>query len=222
MTLPGAVGLSELRVYDWLAADGLCGGSPHLHLACSEAYIVVEGSGSVQTLTWSGFEETPLEPGAVVTFTPGTIHRLVNADGRLRIVVVMQNSGLPEAGDAVFTFPPEVLADPVRYGQAAAAPDAEAARLRRDLALEGFAVLKEAGQEALAEFHEAALRIVEGKLDAFDKRWREGARAAADATGEHLTALRRGDVSHLRSAEVSTAQPEQRLGMCGRLQAYSP
>jgi hypothetical protein len=30
--LPGAVGLTALRVYDWDAADGLCGGSPHVHL----------------------------------------------------------------------------------------------------------------------------------------------------------------------------------------------
>src|SRR4051812_34273267 len=104
MMFPGGVGVSDLRVYDWPTADGLCGGSPHIHLLCAEAYVVVEGSGSVQTMTWQGYAETPLTPGAVVTFTPGTIHRLVN-DGGLRIVVVMQNSGLPEAGDAVFTFP---------------------------------------------------------------------------------------------------------------------
>src|SRR5262245_55872195 len=115
---PGGVGVSGLRVYDWATADGLCGGSPHLHLACPEAYVVVAGEGAVQTLTWDGYAETPLRPGAVVWFTPGTIHRLVNGDGRLHIVVIMQNSGLPEAGDAVFTFPPAVLDDPEQYDRA--------------------------------------------------------------------------------------------------------
>src|SRR5262249_2793804 len=124
--LPGAVGVSGLRVYDWPTADGLCGGSPHVHLTCAEAYVVVAGEGSVQTLTGDGFAETPLRPGTVAWFTPGTIHRLVNGDGGLHIVVIMQNSGLPEAGDAVFTFPPEILADPDAYGWAAALrPDPE-------------------------------------------------------------------------------------------------
>ncbi|WP_327084973.1 cupin domain-containing protein [Nonomuraea sp. NBC_01738] len=217
MTLPGSVGLSDLRVYDWPAADGRCGGSPHMHLVCTEAYVVVEGSGAVQTLTWSGFAETPLEPGAVVSFTPGTIHRLVNGDGRLRIVVVMQNSGLPEAGDAVFTFPPDILSDPVRYGEAASPADV---RGRRDLAMTGFTRLRELGRAAVEEFHEAALGIVAGRLDAFEERWLAGARAAADATGDQLAALRRGDVAHLRAAGVSTLSPTPRPGMCGDLLAY--
>ncbi len=42
--------------------------------------------------------------------------------GDLRITVLMQNGGLPEAGDAVFTFPPEVLADPGAYAAAATLP----------------------------------------------------------------------------------------------------
>ncbi|NUR93282.1 MAG: cupin [Nonomuraea sp.] len=215
MMLPGAVGLSELRVYDWEAADGLCGGSPHMHLACSEAYVVIEGEGSVQTLTWSGYAETPLVPGAVVTFTPGTIHRLVNADGRLRIVVLMQNSGLPEAGDAVFTFPPDVLASAERYGQAASPADP---RARRDLALAGFLRLRESG--GLADFHEAALRIVADRLPDFERRWHAGAREAAETTGHHLAALAQGDLSHLREATVTTIGSDPRTGMCGNLRAY--
>lgn len=43
--LPGAVGLSHLSAYDWEAADGVCGGSPHLHLVCTEAYVVTGGRG---------------------------------------------------------------------------------------------------------------------------------------------------------------------------------
>ena len=120
--LPGAVGLSHLSAYDWEAADGVCGGSPHLHLACTEAYVVTGGRGAVQTLTApTAYRDIPLEPGSVAWFTPGTVHRMVQG-GDLRITVLMQNSGLPEAGDAVFTFPPEVLADPERYAAAAALP----------------------------------------------------------------------------------------------------
>jgi mannose-6-phosphate isomerase-like protein (cupin superfamily) len=96
--LPGGVAISHLSVYDWPAEDGRCGGTPHMHLACSEGYVVTGGHGVVQTLTASGFEATRLQAGTVDWFTPGTIHRLVN-EGDLRITVLMQNSGLPEAGD---------------------------------------------------------------------------------------------------------------------------
>ncbi|WP_165986617.1 cupin [Streptomyces sp. YIM 98790] len=219
---PGAVGISDLRVYDWPTADGVCGGSPHMHLVCAETYVVTGGEGSVQTLTWSGYAETPLKAGSVVTFTPGTIHRLVNGDGRLRITVVMQNSGLPEAGDAVFTFPAGVLADDDAYASAAAITDADGARRRRDLAIEGFLQLRAAGEEALAGFHAAAARIVAPRLDTFEERWRAGAVAAADATGAQLAALREGDTGHLRNATVTTVPAAERLGMCGRLQAFLP
>ena len=47
--LPGAVGLSHLSAYDWEAADGVCGGSPHLHLVCTEAYVVTGGRGATAT-----------------------------------------------------------------------------------------------------------------------------------------------------------------------------
>ena len=41
---PGAIAASHLRVYDTEAPDGLAGGTPHLHTACTEAYWVVAGS----------------------------------------------------------------------------------------------------------------------------------------------------------------------------------
>ena len=69
------------------------------------------GRGAVQTLSGEGYDEQALAPGVMLWFTPGTVHRLVN-DGELDILVVMQNAGLPEAGDAVLTFPPEILGDP--------------------------------------------------------------------------------------------------------------
>ncbi|KUO08417.1 cupin domain-containing protein [Streptomyces sp. DSM 15324] len=225
--LPGGVALSHLCVYDWPAADGLRGGTPHLHLACSEAYVVTGGRGAVQTLTASGYEVTPLAPGTVAWFTPGTVHRLID-EGGLRITVLMQNGGLPEAGDAVLTLPPEYLADPRAYAAAttipADAPEEEQARIaraRRDLALEGYHALREA-PEGLAAFHRAAAALVRPRIDAWRARWRRGALAAAEATGEQLDRLARGDAGHLADAVVRSEQPSQhgRFGMCGRLDVY--
>jgi mannose-6-phosphate isomerase-like protein (cupin superfamily) len=115
-TFPGATGLSEVTIYDWPGADGCAGGSPHMHTASTEAYVVLEGSGRLETLNSDGFTSSPLEPGAVLWFTPGTVHRAINDSGNLRVLVVMQNAGLPENGDAVMTFPPEHLADAEAYG----------------------------------------------------------------------------------------------------------
>lgn len=123
---PGGTGLTALDVYDWSSEDGLCGGTPHVHLACSECYVVVSGHGALHTLTVDDVREVTLDPGDVVWFTPGTVHRSVNADGSLRVVAVMSNGGLPEAGDAVMTLPSAYLADPERYRQAVSlgGPDA--------------------------------------------------------------------------------------------------
>jgi mannose-6-phosphate isomerase-like protein (cupin superfamily) len=231
--LPGGVGISRLCVYDTTGPDGVPGGSPHIHLACAEAYIVIGGAGAVQTLSAAGFAEHELTAGTVLWFTPGTVHRLVNHGG-LDIVVVMGNSGLPEAGDAVLTFPPEVLADPDRYAEATALPgggrpgaDVTAAYRRRDLAVEGFQRLREAvdrdGPEAMAGFYAAAVKLKQPQLDAWRTRWEHGPLRAATLTGEHLDALARGDGTHLAGAAVhGRPQPVEqgRLGMCGLLNTY--
>ncbi|MFK3980891.1 cupin domain-containing protein [Micromonospora sp. NPDC050397] len=233
LPLPGGVGVSRLCVYDTVAPDGTVGGTPHLHLCCAEAYVVAAGTGQVQTLTLSGYRETPLRPGAVVWFAPGTIHRLVNHGG-LEIVVLMQNSGLPEAGDAVLTLPPELLADPTRYAAAVALPgggapggDPAAAYARRDLAVRGFERLRDRAVDGdlapLREFHAAAIRLVRPQLDAWRDRWRAGALRAAEQTGEHLDALARGEAPHLADAAVREfAEPRERArqGMCGLLDTY--
>jgi mannose-6-phosphate isomerase-like protein (cupin superfamily) len=230
---PGAVGVSRLRVYDWPTLDGRPGGgTPHLHTTCTEGYVVTAGSGTVQTLTTSGYQEIPLEPGTVAWFTPGTIHRLTN-DGGLEITVVMQNTGLPEAGDAVLTLPQDLLAAPGTYGDAvripADVPEAEqvkAARTRRDLATRRFLQLREATEsgdpEPLAAIQRAAAELVRPRLDDWEKRWGEGALAAARATGEQIDALRRQDAHHLTEARVVStgAAATGRFGMCGRLDVY--
>jgi mannose-6-phosphate isomerase-like protein (cupin superfamily) len=229
--LPGGVGLTALAVYPWEAADGRCGGAPHVHLCCTECYVVVGGTGRLQTLTADGVGEQPLRPGDVVWFTPGTVHRAVN-DGDLQVVVVMQNSGLPEAGDAVLTLPPEHLADRVAYDRATALagpdglPSPERARARRDLAVAGFTELvrrTESGDgAALEEFYAAAAALVRPRLGAWRDRWKEGAVAAAERTGLQIDALAAGDHVHLRGARVMRAErPAQDvLGMCGYLAPY--
>ncbi len=227
--LPGGIGLSRLRVYDWPAApgsDGFCGGTPHMHLACTEAYAVVGGSGAVQTLTADGAASTPLAAGDLVWFTPGTVHRLVN-DGDLRIVVLMQNAGLPEAGDAVFTFPAEILADADAYAEAAALDPADpegAARERRELALSGFTVLRQrladGDPAAMTDFHAAALRLVRPHLPSWRATFERGPAAEIARTSAHLDALAAGDTAHLRAAAVYRGEPAPAWGMCGRLDKF--
>jgi mannose-6-phosphate isomerase-like protein (cupin superfamily) len=232
---PGAIGVSHLRVYDSQAADGLRGGTPHVHSVCTEAYYVIAGSGAVQALGPRGFEQTPLESGAFVWFTPGTIHRLVNGDGALEILVIMQNAGLPEAGDMVIAFPEDVLLDEARYWRAAMLPEAESttagsgesARKRRDLGVEGFLALRErfedAGAQALEPFYDAATRLLAPRAARFRALWERGPHAAALATDEQLAALAQARAPHLRDASLHRMPPppdERRMGCCGTLGTY--
>ncbi|MCU1371349.1 MAG: cupin, partial [Ilumatobacteraceae bacterium] len=197
---PGGVAVSHLRVYESTSTDGLAGGTPHCHTACTEAYGVIAGRGRVVTLGGDGFTETPLEVGSFAWFTPGTIHRLVN-DGGLEILVLMANAGLPEAGDMVITFPDEVLADPARYQAAATLPadaattaaDDAAVRARKDLAVDGFRALVDAGPEALRHFHARAAALVAPSVASWRPIWEAGPVAAAEQTGRQLAALAEGD-----------------------------
>ena len=229
--LPGGIGVSLLKVYDIEAPDGLVGGTPHVHLACSEGYYVIAGSGAVQTLNPKGYAETPLQAGTVVWFDPGTIHRLVNGGG-LQILTLMSNSGLPEAGDAVLTLPPEHLTDRDTYLKATTLTGEGEARTtsamaRRDLALEGYAALRAAyeveGPSALDAFYQAAIGLVRPQLADWRRRWEQGARRLADETGRALDALEAGEAPHLWNAELHhLANPTEygRHGMCGRLDVY--
>ncbi len=229
-SFPGGTSLSHLAVYADAAPDGVCGGSPHLHLVSTEAYVVVSGDGALQTLDADGFRETPLSAGTVVWFTPGTIHRAIDHGG-LNVVVLMSNAGLPEAGDAVMTFPADVVADPAAYAEAASlgsgAQRAEKAARRRDLAVQGFLVLRDAvvrGDRAPLEvFHAAAVDLVRERA----ADWSDLVRARPLAQAEHSIALAdavaRGSAAHLSAARMHEAAPapgERGFGMCGRLRTY--
>ena len=146
VALPGGTSVSHVKVYDTVGPDGLAGGSPHLHTVCTEAYLVIAGEGMVQTLSGEGYAETPLVAGTIAWFSPGTVHRLVNLDGRLELYVLMSNAGLPEAGDMILAFAPDLLADDATYRAVADLPAdarttagaADPAMRRRDAAVEGF------------------------------------------------------------------------------------
>jgi len=235
-TFPGATALSEVSIYNWPAADGAAGGTPHLHTASAEAYVVQEGNGRLETLDSRGYTSSPLEPGVVLWFTPGTIHRAVNDSGDLRVLVVMQNAGLPENGDAVMTFPPAHLADAEVYRRAAALepsdadggdPGAEAAaRRRRDLALEGYFALKDAvldsGPNALAGFHAAAAKLVSGRTSDWREMLTQGAERQASATRQQLQSLELAESFYLREARTTMGKRKSRriYGMCGRIQTW--
>jgi mannose-6-phosphate isomerase-like protein (cupin superfamily) len=233
---PGGVAVSRLRVYDWEADDGLRGGSPHLHTASSEAYVVTAGAGEVHTVSAEGRGIRRLQPGEVVWFSPGTVHRLINHGG-LELVVIMQNAGLPEAGDAVLTFPAEVLDDPAAYADAATLPDggederAAAARTRRDLALEGYGRLlhdlERRGAVALAELHARAARLVQPRVARWRELWSATVEAETARTRDQLAALAGGMPGLLADAAVVRGAPHTgphdgppAFGMCGRLETW--
>ena len=236
--LPSAVGLTHLKVYDTPAPDGHRGGSPHVHCACTECYYVQGGHGRVQTLSATdGFEETDLVPGDVVWFAPGVIHRLINLDGMLEIFVVMQNSGLPEAGDFVLTMPREILTSKSAYSDAASlsphgevfAHSVDAAYRRRDLAVSGFIALCDdvarRGSAPLEEFYVAAIDLIRSKVEEWEAVWRNGPLASATTTGQILMGIRDGRIDHLMDGalcKISAPSGDRRLGMCGTLGVYLP
>lgn len=229
-SFPGGTSLSHLDIYDDAASDGIRGGSPHMHLVSTEAYLVVGGRGALQTIDSDGFRETVLEPGSVVWFTPGTIHRAVNQGG-LEVLVLMSNAGLPEAGDAVMTFPPEIVGDPAAYADAASLGEgderaARAAR-RRDLAVSGFEALRDAviaGDRApLDDFYRQAGAIVRDRAAAWGGLVRERALAQAEHSLVLTEAVAGGDVTHLHDARIHqapAASGDRAFGMCGRIRAY--
>jgi hypothetical protein len=226
---PAGTAVTHLAVYDWSTPDGLIGGSAHVHLACTEGYVVLGGSGRLQTLSQDGFAETRLEPMTVAWFSPGVLHRLVN-DGGLQILVVMQNGGLPEAGDSVLAFPPEYLASRDAY-RAVAVPGETSepesfAHRRQQLAVEGFLALREQvlsdGPKALDGFYEAAVALVRDQVPGWRGIWSTGALAAAERTGEQLDQLEQGQGEHLRQGQLTVVSPpaSRSYGMCGRLFSY--
>lgn len=235
LPFPGAVGITHLRVYTGAGADGVAGGSPHVHLVSAEAYIPTAGRGQVQTLSARGEKTFELRPGGIIWFEPGVIHRLINLDGRLEILVVMQNAGLPEAGDAVMTFPDDVLADREAYSRASLLDGTErserqaSALRRRDLAIQGYTGLRAGGADKLAarleRFHQRIQVLKADRLATWEALVEQGPELEVELTRQRLAAIEDRDTSFLQRAHVArtVAQGDHRgVGMCGDLDAFAP
>lgn len=168
--LISGIGLTHLTVYDQRRApDGRMSGCPHVHAVTDEGYYVLSGKGAVELHGLAnGFRTVELSPGRYVQFPPGTLHRLVNGE-RLVILVVMGNAGLAERGDARIYFGRAVDDDPAEFAR-----------------LTGLA--KTQGLIGALDRRDAAVRAYMGLLELWDKD-----RAAYDAElarfiGVHMTA----------------------------------
>lgn len=235
VALPGGTSVSHVRVYETIGPDGLAGGSPHLHTVCTEAYLVIDGEGMVQTLSGAGYAETALVHGTIAWFSPGTVHRLINLDGRLELFVLMSNAGLPEAGDMVLAFEPDVLADRSRYRTAADLPAdgittdgrPDAAMARRDLAVTGFhhwrRLVEDQGAGAINGLYTAAVDLLADRSTTWASLL-DGDPAADLARSRAQVAALESDRSaaaeHLATSAIrshSLLPDTRRMGCCGTL-----
>ncbi|MBB5783368.1 hypothetical protein HD596_010124 [Nonomuraea jabiensis] len=116
--------------------------------------------------------------------------------------MIMQNAGLPEAGDC-------------RTGGG-----------RKGPAIIGFRqVLEERCGQARADFHRLAAAIVRPRAASWKELWDKTVAAETERTREQLAAVASGDPAHLGQATVvrTTPGPEPRaFGMCGRLRTWTP
>ena len=158
--LPGGVGLTHIQVYSEVCPDGLVGGGAHIHMVCSEIYYVLAGSGQIEMMSIDGVETVELVPAKAVFFRPGIFHRVLNPNKDLQLLAIMQNGGLPERGDFVMSFPPEVLSSPTAYQNALRDDNLAEALRRRDLSLQGYNEIKAAFGRSKDEGQTALRRIL--------------------------------------------------------------
>jgi len=224
--LISGIGLTRLTVYDQRPApDGQMSGSPHVHAVTDEGYYVISGRGRVELHDLkSGFRSVDLAPGRYVQFPPGVLHRLVNTD-HLVLLVVMGNAGLAERGDARIYFGRAVDEDPVEYARLvglARAKGLEGALDRRDAAIRAYAGLLElwakdrgAYSLELGRFIDAHLKTAAGLRDGFAEAVAAGPEAWAERFRQRLEALPliREDLSPV----LHLPPDETTLGMCGVL-----
>ena len=227
--MPGATLLTRLKVYDSVTPDGQRGGTPHFHFLCTEMYFVLNGTGAVELIDGQGFSRIDLMPHSALVFTPGTIHRLINPNGDLEILVVMQNSGLPERGDNIVCFTDEWLADKERYVEAMTIKTVEDAYCRRDRGVEGFLKLKaafetdpEKGCEALRQIYQRASQLGASQKDEWSAVIKDGALADAETSMQRVELLKENEIDYLFEAQhfLIEAKSYSTLGFCGHLDRY--
>lgn len=220
------IGLTHLTVYDQRTApDGKMSGSPHVHAVTDEGYYVIGGRGRVELHDLeNGFRTVDLEPGRYLQFPPGTLHRLVNMD-RLVILVVMGNAGLAERGDARIYFGRAVDEDRAEYDRLAGLAKAkglEGALDRRDAAVRAYMGLLELWTKDRPAYHAELARFIRVHMQAAARNVSDLGRAVeAGPTAWGLRfrkrlemlpggAVEAGPVIHIPSGETT-------LGMCGVL-----
>lgn len=89
LRMPGATLMTRLKVYDTVSPDRQISGTPHVHLACTEMYVVLDGKGAVEMIDKDGFSRVELQAHDALLFAPGTIHRLINPNAHFEIIVKM-------------------------------------------------------------------------------------------------------------------------------------
>jgi len=227
--MPGATLLTRLRVYDSVAPDGQKSGTPHFHLVCSELYFTLSGEGAVEIIDAQGFKSVPLPKHSAFLFSPGTLHRLVNTSGDMEVLLVMENSGLPERGDTIATFSNEVLTNDLAYHGAMQAASLQDAYRRRDAAVNGFLAVKdafgvslEAGRVALETMYVHARARTAGR----HKEWYDvvthGSFDEAQGALLDIVKLQNGKTEQLFDAQHYYMPPvdTNTVGFCGSLNRY--
>ena len=229
LRMPGATLVTRLKVYDTPSIDAQRGGTPHVHLLCSELYFVTLGSGAVEMIDWNGFSKVDLEPHAALLFSPGTLHRLINPESNLELFIVMQNSGLPERGDNVVSFKNELLANNEVYAETMKVSSFEEAYARRDKGVEGFLELKaafekdlEMGRKALSQFYERAAERTRTLRETWHSVVTNGPLHEAQQSLAHLGNLEQGKLDYLQHAQRHhiDSGAYKTPGFCGALERY--
>lgn len=229
LRMPSAILMSRLKVYDTPSMDGQIGGTPHLHLLCTEMYFVLEGSGAVEIIDKDGFSRVELAKNDALVFSAGTLHRLINPQGDLEILVIMQNSGLPERGDNVVTFVEEHFASQDAYDNAMRVNSIEDAYQRRNRGVEGFLQLKaafetgkEIGQSALEKFYAYAATVTAIRREEWREIVENGAVASAKESLEQLENLALQNLAYLSANDFALIKGSETksLGFCGHLDRY--
>jgi len=229
LQMPGATLMTRLKVYDTETPDGQMGGTPHIHLVCTEMYVVLSGCGAVEMIDKNGFSRVELKQHDSLLFSPGTIHRLINPNRDMEILVIMQNSGLPERGDNVVTFSEEHLMTDEAYSAAMSVTTVEDAYQRRNRGVEGFLKLKAAfdeslavGQSELETFYDYARARTVNRQEQWRGIVENGAISAANDSLSQIDNLQQGNTAYLMDTEQALirSDAESKLGFCGHLNRY--
>jgi mannose-6-phosphate isomerase-like protein (cupin superfamily) len=229
LRMPGATLTTRLKVYDTAAPDGQFGGTPHLHLCCTEMYFVTAGSGAVEVISPEGFSRVELPLHAAYIFSPGTIHRLINPRKDMELFITMQNSGLPERGDNVVTFANDIMQSQEKYAEAMKVQLLEDGYRRRDQGVNGFLELKKAfkqgdneGRAALAAFYQLAVERTKPRHEEWRKTVNEGALAEAKRSLDILDELDKNQSDYLQATQQHLVLPQEfkTVGFCGHLNRY--